>query len=97
MGQTRDISAEGVFVNCCTRLPVGAAVTLEIHLPPLERNTLQGLQLKCEGTVARLAEKGEGSGFAASSEFTLHENGTAEVSFAANSVTVDSGASTIRR
>lgn len=73
IGRTRDISITGVFVTCHILPPVGTALSLEIHLPPLERNVLQRLQLEATGRVMRV-EEGEGyRGFASSAPFALYE------------------------
>ena len=73
MGRTLDISTSGIFVTCQTALPVGAAVSLEIHVPPLERNTLQQLRLEATGRIVRLVEAGPNSGFAATAQLSLHD------------------------
>jgi hypothetical protein len=54
-----------MFVICSARLAVGTAVSLEVYLPPLERNTSQRLRLEASGKIIRLAETEEGRGFAA--------------------------------
>ena len=73
MGRTLDISTSGIFVTCQTAPPVSAAVSLEIRVPPLERNTLQQLRLEAMGRVVRLVEAGPNSGFAAKGQFSLHD------------------------
>jgi len=72
-GQTRDISIFGAFVSCDVTPPGGTLVCLEVHLPPLERNTHQILRLKASGEVVRTAEHGQGIGIAISGRFSLHE------------------------
>jgi hypothetical protein len=71
VGRTRDISVSGAFVVCHTPLPVGAQVSLEVHLPPFERNTSQRLRLKANATITRVAQAGEESGFATCGPFIL--------------------------
>jgi PilZ domain len=73
VGQTRDISITGVFVTCHTLPPVGTALSLEVHIPPLERNTSQRLYLEAAGRVIRVEAGEEYSGFAAAAPFALHE------------------------
>lgn len=72
-GRTRDISIKGVFVICDTLPPVGTALSLEIYLPPFERNTLQRLHLEAAGKVIRAAAGEESRGFAATAPFALRE------------------------
>jgi hypothetical protein len=74
IGRTRDISTAGAFLTCNARLPVGTKVSLEIHLPALERNTLQRVQLKAKGKVIRVAVLAREEGFAVRGPFSLHEN-----------------------
>lgn len=74
LGRTRDISPLGVFLTCHALLPVGTKVGLEIHLPPLERNTLQRVRLESTGKVIRVTEMAQEAGFAVSGPFTLHDN-----------------------
>lgn len=73
VGLTRDISTAGAFVICDALPPVGASVTLEVTLPPFERNSLQPLYLKATGTVRRVERGVGGSGFAVNAPFALHE------------------------
>jgi hypothetical protein len=73
VGYTRDISISGAFVICSTPPPLGTAVQLEIHLPPLERDTLQHLNLEVKGKVVRVMGTNQMSGFAAIGSFALHE------------------------
>jgi PilZ domain len=73
LGRTRDISTSGAFLTCNVALPVGTKVGLEIHLPALERNTLQRVQLKSTGKVIRVAVMAREAGFAVRGPFTLHE------------------------
>jgi len=75
VGRTRDISILGAFIVCPSPPPVETPVSLEIHLPPLERNALQRLRLEAKGRVVRVAGADEDSGFAATSHFELHEIG----------------------
>ena len=56
-GYTRDISPIGVFVLTSDRLPSGAAVTLEVSLPPL-REEHSGACLRTQGQVIRSEEVG---------------------------------------
>jgi hypothetical protein len=74
VGRTRDISTVGAFLTCNLRLPVGTKVGLEIHLPPLERNTLQRVRLQATGKVVRVTQRAEQTGVAVRGEFTLHDN-----------------------
>lgn len=73
VGRTRDVSIFGAFVTCGVKPPSGTFVSLEVQLPPLERNTLQRLQLKASGKVTRSSEDGEGVGIALSARFSLEE------------------------
>ncbi len=73
VGCTREIGRSGVFVICSMPPPLGTAVQLEIQLPPLERNTLQPLNLRAKGKVVRVTVDNQVSGFAAIGSFTLHE------------------------
>src|ERR1700680_2559393 len=63
--RTRDIGIKGVFVICDTLPPVGTALSLEVYLPPLERNTMQRLHLEAAGKVIRVDVGEESSGSAA--------------------------------
>ena len=73
VGCTREIGISGVFVVCSMPPPLGTAVQLEIQLPPLERNTLQPLNLRAKGKVVRVTVDNQVSGFAAIGSFALHE------------------------
>lgn len=73
VGRTRDISISGVFVVCSSPPSVGTPVGLEIELPPLERNAPQHLRLETQGKVTRVTGTDHDSGFAATSQFELHE------------------------
>ena len=73
VGGTLNISISGVFVVCSSPPSVGTPVGLEIHLPPLERDVLQHLRLETKGRVTRVTDIDEESGFAATSQFELHE------------------------
>lgn len=79
VGRTRDISTSGTFLTCLTQLPVGAKVSLEIHLPPLERETLQRVRLQSTGKVIRATQTPGEAGFAVSGAFTLHDHHLAGV------------------
>jgi hypothetical protein len=72
LGQTRNVSISGAFVVCSFSLPTGTVVSLEVRLPPLERNTFQALQLRGRGTVTR-STSGNESGIATNSPFILEE------------------------
>jgi hypothetical protein len=74
LGRTRNISTSGAFLSCHALLPVGTKVGLEIHLPPLERDTLQRVRLKSTGKVIRVTEMAQDAGFAVSGSFTLHDD-----------------------
>lgn len=74
VGRTRDISTSGAFLTCNLRLSVGTKVGLEIHLPPLERNTLQRVRLEGTGKVIRVTQRAGHTGVAVRGEFTLHDN-----------------------
>ena len=56
-GQTRDISAAGVFVVSPELLPSGVSVNLVVNLPSLQDQT-SGAQLKTQGHVVRVDLKG---------------------------------------
>lgn len=71
VGRTRDISIFGAFVICGLMPPSETLVSLEVHLPPLERNTLQRLVLKASGKVARASENEQGFGIALGARFLL--------------------------
>jgi hypothetical protein len=73
VGRTRDISIFGAFVICGAALPRETLVSLEVQLPPLERNTLQRLLLKASGKVTRASENEKGLGIALSGTFSLQE------------------------
>ena len=72
-GRTRNISISGVFVVCSSPPEEGTIVDLEINLPPLARGALQNLKLETKGKVMRVTGVDQESGFAASSQFELHE------------------------
>ena len=71
VGRTRNISISGVFVVCSSPPEEGTIVDLEINLPPLARGAL--LKLETKGKVTRVTSVDQESGFAASSQFELHE------------------------
>jgi len=48
-------------------------VSLEIHLPPLERNALRHLKLVDKDRVTRVTDTDQDSGFAATGRFEPHE------------------------
>jgi PilZ domain len=73
VGRTLNISIAGVFVVCSLPPEEGREVDLEIHLPPLTHGALQNLKLETKGTVTRVSGIVQESGFAASSQFELHE------------------------
>jgi hypothetical protein len=73
LGYTQDLSTSGLFVLCSAPLPVGTVVDLEVHLPPLEEDKSDCLQLEGTGKVVRVGGPKEPSGFAAISDFVLHE------------------------
>lgn len=73
LGQTHNVSTLGAFVVCSLSLPAGTVISLEVRLPPLERNAVQALRLRGRGTVTRSAS-GEESGFATNSPFILEES-----------------------
>lgn len=73
VGRTRNISISGVFVICSAPPEEGTQVDLEINLPPLAPGALQNLKLETKGKVARVTGMDEESGFAATSQFELHE------------------------
>jgi hypothetical protein len=68
-GLTRDIGAAGVYVICRVLPPNGAKVTLEVQLPSLEGETSRSFRLNAKGTVTRVEETGQETGFAAASPF----------------------------
>jgi len=72
-GRIRDISVAGAFVFSRILPPVKAKLSLDIELPPLEKNACKLLHLKGEGEVARVEDTGAESGFAIRGLFTLHE------------------------
>ncbi len=73
IGRTRNISVSGAFLTSRAKISVGTKVNLEIHLPTLERNAVQRVQLKSTGKVIRVAEMALESGFAVGGHFTLHD------------------------
>lgn len=73
VGRTRDISILGTFVICPTPPPTDTAVNIEVHLPPLERDTVQQLRLRGSGKVTRTTESGQERGFATHTPFVLEE------------------------
>ena len=73
VGRTRNISISGVFVVCSSPPEQGTIVNLEINLPPLARGALQNLKLETKGKVTRVTGIDHESGFAATSQFELHE------------------------
>jgi hypothetical protein len=75
IGRTRDISILGAFVICASPLPANTVISLEVHLPPLERNSSQQLRLRGHGKVTRVNGSGPDSGYAASVRFVLEEEG----------------------
>jgi hypothetical protein len=72
LGYTHDLSVSGLFVLCSAPLPAGTVVDLEVHLPPLEEDKSQCLQLEGTGKVVRVGGPKEPRGFAAKSDFVLH-------------------------
>lgn len=78
VGRTRDISIMGTFVTCSTSPPTDAMVRLEVHLPPLERNTFQQLRLRGSGQVTRTTGSDQENGFATHCAFILEETNWAE-------------------
>jgi PilZ domain-containing protein len=56
-GQTRDISAAGVFIVTSELLPTGTSVNLVVNLPSLQDDS-SGAQLKTHGRVLRTDGKG---------------------------------------
>jgi hypothetical protein len=73
VGRTRNISISGVFVICSSPPEEGTQVDLEIKLPPLARGAQQNLKLETKGKVTRVKGIDQESGFAATSQFELHE------------------------
>jgi hypothetical protein len=78
VGRTRDISILGTFVTCRTAPPTDTTVRLEVHLPPLERNTLQQLRLRGSGQVTRTTGSDQENGFATHCPFVLEETNWTE-------------------
>jgi hypothetical protein len=74
IGRTRDISILGAFVIYHSPLPTNTEVSLEVYLPPLERNHGQLLQFTGRGKVTRTSEAGKDGGFATRVRFVLKEN-----------------------
>lgn len=73
MGGMRNISILGAFIVCQDPPPIGTALSLEIDLPALERNSLQRLKLKAKARVLRVTASDQESGFAVSGSFELYE------------------------
>ena len=73
LGRTFDLSISGVFVLCPSPPPVGTLVDLEVHIRAFEEHTFQGLRLEGTGEVVRVGRAEETAGFAAISNFVLHE------------------------
>jgi hypothetical protein len=73
LGRIRDISILGAFVVCQAPLAAQTAISLEVYLPPLERNTHQQLRLKGSGNVTRTSPDYYDGGFAATIKFVLEE------------------------
>jgi len=73
IGRTCNISVSGAFLVSRAKIPIGTNIGLEIHLPTLERNTVQRVQLKSTGKVMRITEIARESGFAVVGQFTLHD------------------------
>jgi hypothetical protein len=73
VGRTRNISISEVFVVCSSPPVSRTTVGLEVHLPPLARGALQNLRLETKGKVMRVTGTDQDSGFAATSQFELHE------------------------
>jgi hypothetical protein len=71
--RTRDIGIKGVFVICDTLPPVGTALSLEVYLPPLERNTMQRLHLEAAGKVIRVDVGGGIQWVCCNRPFALHK------------------------
>ena len=67
-GFARDISMAGIFVMTEFSPPFGAAIELEVLLPPLQ-GAAHGLRLNVPGIVLRLIDTDELRGFAATSDF----------------------------
>jgi hypothetical protein len=56
-GNTRDISAAGVFIITPELLPIGISVDLVVNLPSLQDDS-SGAQLKTQGHVVRADRNG---------------------------------------
>lgn len=74
VGRTRDISIGGAFVVYDFPLQIDTEVSLEVYLPPLERNKGQLLQFTGRGKVTRTSGAGQDGGFATCVRFVLKEN-----------------------
>lgn len=63
-GQTRDVSANGVFLYTKTRMEKGADVELVLILPP-ELTSGEKCWVCCQATIVRVEEEGPEFGVAA--------------------------------
>ena len=71
-GFTRDISTAGLFVYSATPPPANGAIELDVLLPLHEGG--QGTRLQAPGRVVRVEGQGDRGGFAAISDFGLHDS-----------------------
>lgn len=71
-GFTRDISPAGLFVYSATPPPPDSAIELDVLLPIHEGG--QGTRLQAPGRVVRVEGRGDRAGFAATSDFGLHDS-----------------------
>ncbi len=63
-GQTRDVSANGIFLYTKSRMEAGAEVELVLILPP-ELTSGEKCWVCCQATIVRVEEEGKEFGVAA--------------------------------
>jgi hypothetical protein len=72
-GFTRDVSVKGLFVNSTATPPLNTRLQCQILMPASV--SIAGNAIQAKGRVVRLANYGEGCGFAVISDFCTHAKG----------------------
>lgn len=71
--QIHDVSILGAFVICKAALRAGTTASIQVHLPPLERNSSQLLRFVGSGKITRVSGSGKNRGLALSVRFVIEE------------------------